>query len=118
VQNLLSQCLERSQETKKDSQYKKKLRKKNNFSSREDTKLYKQKAETRNNLLHSLRQCSFLNTGEITRGPQSTSKETPNQPWKRSERERERFRTRNNEKANNILGKRIPFYLLGATGLK
>ncbi len=43
-------------------------------------------------LLLSLRQCSFLNTGEITRGPQSTSKETPNQTWKRSERERERER--------------------------
>jgi hypothetical protein len=41
-------------------------------------------------LLLSLRQCSFLNTGEITRGPKSTSKETPNQTWKRSERERER----------------------------
>jgi hypothetical protein len=63
-----------------------------------------------------------LNTSEITRGPQSTSKETPNQTWKRRERERERererFRTRNYEKANNILGKRIPFYLLGATGLE
>jgi hypothetical protein len=33
-----------------------------------------------------------LNTGEITRGPQSTSKEIPNQTWKRRERERERER--------------------------